>query len=173
MSQHFGFEQCGSGFKDAAHDFGEQLRGMAEEAGFSSWDDAFARARGGFGLGQFKDFLYPRANAYKLENGDLVFEFMLPGYEEDKLSISFVEDQMVLKARAPLPAEDEATRRYEARHFQLKDIDRREYPVSAESYDQAAAHATYKSGILSVRIPRREGFADSEGFKVDIVKEGN
>ncbi len=164
MSHQFGFENCGGDFKAATQDFGERLRNMAEEAGFTNWDDSFGRGWGG--LGRFGDYLYPRTNAYTLENGDLVFELMLPGYEEEGVSISFVEDKMILKARAPLPAADEATRRYEARHFQLKDIDRREYPVSAERYDQSAARATYRSGILKIRIPRREGFSDTGGFNL-------
>lgn len=173
MSHSYRFDACMGDFKDAARDFGEKIRGWAEESGFGGWDDPLGREWGRSGGGGFADSLYPRVNAYVAEGGDLFIELLLPGYGQEGISISFSEDKMILKARAPLPAPDENSRNYEVRRFRLRDIDRREYPVSAERYDQAAAVATYKDGILSVRVPRREGFAPAEGFRVDIVKEGN
>ena len=169
MSHSFRFDACGPEFKEAAQEFKEQVRDWADEAGFSCGSEGWGGQRGE----GFAAIFSPRSNVYVTEGGDLVIELLLPGYEQDAVSISFVEDRMILKARAPLPAADEATRRYKLRRVQLRDIDRREYPVSAERYDQGAAVATYKSGILTVRIPGREGFTDSGGIKVDIVKEGN
>ena len=170
MSYRYHFEDCMGDFKEAARDFGERLRGWAEESGFTGQDDPRGWGRSGW---SFADALFPRTNSFVAENGDLVIELLLPGYGQEGLSISFSEDKMILKARAPLPAADENSRHYEQRHFQLRDIERREYPVSAERYDQAGAAAVYKNGILTVRIPRREGFSDTAGIKVHIVKEGD
>ena len=173
MSHYHHFDNCFDGFKDAARDFGDYMRDMAGEAGWKGQGGPFGRNWGGHFDRHFADLFSPRANIYTTQNGSLVFEFMLPGIDESAINLSFSGDTMILKAQAPEEGAEQETRRYEMRRFVIRDIDRREYSVPADRYDQAAVRASYRHGILTVTVPRREGAAETEGIKVEIQREGN
>jgi HSP20 family molecular chaperone IbpA len=161
--------------KREARDFAEYMKGMAAETAENAkpgYDGAFARqccdndAR-------FSDLYYPRTNTYVTQDRSLVFEFMLPGFDEKGLSLSFKGDKMVLKARAPEDMTPPKDCRFQKRRFEVRDIDYREYPVPADRYDQSKVKALFRNGILTVTIPAVEDVADIGGVKIEIVKEGN
>ncbi|MGO8693769.1 MAG: Hsp20/alpha crystallin family protein [Rectinemataceae bacterium] len=169
MSYHDHFGNCFEGFKNAARDFGDIFKDMAEDAGWRDRGSPFDHAWSGRGEHPFADYFYPRANVFVDEDKSLVFEFLLPGFDESSIKLSFKGDTMVLEAEAP----ERTQRRYEIRRFTLRDIDCREYPVSAERYDQSLARASHRNGILTVSIPRREGSPETEGIRVEIRREGS
>jgi len=188
MSQSFGFD---GSFEDLARQFKDGIkefaRGMADEirsheAEFGRMNDEFGRMHDSFKHGERKhgcgpDFSFrfdrafgPRFDRYRAEDGSLVFEFMLAGFDESCLDLSFRGDLMILKATLPeqLRARQEDGRR---RPF-LRDIERSEHSVPADRWDQAAARAAFRNGLLTVTIPAKE--EDMSGaVKVEIVKEGN
>lgn len=102
----------------------------------------------------------------------MVFEFALSGFDEKDISLSFQGDYMVFSARIGTEAAPEDGVRYFKRRLKLKDIDKQKYYVPAEKFDQAAVRAVFKNGILRVTVPPKESEAQSEGIKIEIVKEG-
>lgn len=174
------FEELGK----AARGLGDFLREAVEEGG--AWMEGEARRQGkGFewrfdadacGPGPAGDYgfpFHPRSNVYKNSAGDLVFEFLLPGFEESGLQLGFSGDSMVLKARLPEELRNREGAEWRRRGFVLREVERREYPVPAERYEQEKAKAVFKNGILTVTIPSKDSFESAEGIRVEIVKEGN
>ncbi|GAB1431554.1 hypothetical protein MASR2M29_01790 [Spirochaetota bacterium] len=139
-----------------ARTYGEKGRGFAD--GFGNFD---------FNL-DINDFGLPRHQSYKLEDGSLVYRFMLPGFDENGIDLSFKGDMMILKAR--LAPELKEGIPNGPRRFFAKDIDRKEYRVPAEQYNQGASKAVYRNGILTVTIPPKEE-DDTYTIKVDISKD--
>lgn len=169
-----GIKEFTEGFRDFIHEVAEEAKTCEEEHG-GCFGGGQHFEHGCFGGGKFDfrfdDDFYPRYNVSKKEDGSIVFEFLLPGFEETCIELSFKGDSMILKARLPesLRAKSGDTRR---RRFTLRDIERREYPVPAERYDQAAAKAVFKNGILTVTVPSKEEDM-SDAVRVEIIKEGN
>ncbi|MBU0926981.1 MAG: Hsp20 family protein [Spirochaetes bacterium] len=163
------------------NEFGESFESIIRE--LSSGAEEFARAMAAEaeskGYGDFcggKKFnmhfdnpLYPRHDSYEAADGSLVYRFLLPGFDESCISLTFKGDTMVLKATLPERLRAEAAA---GRKPFLRDVDRREYRVPAERYDQPAAKAAFRDGILTVTIPAKEEDM-SQSIKVEIVKEGN
>jgi len=165
------FEDIIREIKDGVRDF---ARTMADESG--SFEENFRHAGGDQGCCGNSDFSFrfgfqgrPRHTEYKNEDGSLVFEFLLPGFDESCIDLSFKGDMMILKATVPDYLRQKV--REGNRPF-VRDVDRREYSVPAVRYDQAAVKAVLKNGILTVTIPAREEDM-SDTVKVHIVKEGN
>ncbi|HUW69639.1 MAG TPA: Hsp20/alpha crystallin family protein [bacterium] len=120
----------------------------------------------------YPSFSYPPMNIFLTQDRSMVFEFALSGFDEKDISLSFQGDYMVFSARIGLDAAPEEGVRYFKRRLKLKDIDRQKYYVPAEKFDQAAVRAVFKNGILRVTVPPKESEAQSEGIKIEIVKEG-
>jgi len=117
----------------------------------------------------FQNLGYPRHETYEQADGSLVYRFQLPGFDESGINLSFRGDLMILKATVPERMRAESA---EGSRSFLKDIDRREYRVPADRYDQTAVKAVFRNGLLTVTIPPRD--EDMSGaIKVEIVKEGN
>ncbi|MBN2875014.1 MAG: Hsp20/alpha crystallin family protein [Spirochaetales bacterium] len=144
----------------------EFARVMAEEAKAHGYAESCS-APGSFDLG-FENLVYPRCDSFNNDEGSLVFRFQLPGFDESGINLSFKGDAMVLTAKAP--AQGSTGFAGSQKPF-IKDVNRREYRVPADQYDQAAAKAVYKSGILTVTIPPAANAVDA--IKVEIVKEGD
>ncbi len=174
------------GLRHAAEEFGEFIKNMAEEAGFGEAYSPFGAPfdrKGPFhrpygeesaGWKNYTDFGYPRTAFYKNADGALVFEFLLPGFDEKNINISFRGNSMILKARlSEAERERNQNQKDRRRGFTLRDIDRKEYGVPADLYDQAAASAVFRNGILTVTIPEKDMSDDPSAIKVTIVKEGN
>lgn len=155
-------------------------RAMASEAeAQDKTEGCFSGSTGGTHGGNFgssKDFSfnfenlgYPRHETFEQANGSLVYRFQLPGFDESCINLSFKGDTMILKATLPEHLRAESA---EGRRSFLRNIDRREYNVPADRYDQTAVKAVFKNGILTVTIPPKD--EDMSGaIKVEIVKEGN
>ena len=103
-------------------------------------------------------------HAYNDDEGALVMEFALAGYDESGVSIVFQGDYLVLNAKTKADANQS-----ERGGFGTKDISRQKYRVPADAYEQGRAKAVFKNGVLTVTIPAK----DVESVRIDIVKEGN
>jgi len=180
---HNHFNQNGS-FEDIARDIGNGIREFMKEFrqefgpesgtfdqkfGSGCWSGKNRFNDGNFSF-RFNGGHGPRYGRYTSEDGTLIFEFLLPGFEEAGIDLSFKGDTMILKAT--LPESMKQTDDDKAwRPGMPRDIERCEYPVPAERYRQNEAKAVLKNGILKVSIPAVEE-DDSDAIKVEIVREG-
>lgn len=162
------------GWKKEFKDFADHLKGMAAENMPRDYTGCFD-----FGFkpeehgNPFANLYHPRTNIFVSPAGALVFEFMLPGFDEKGIHLSFKGDKMVLRARQPEGREAPRDNRFERQTFGVKDIDYREYSVPADRFDQAAVKAVFRNGILTVTIPALDDASCPDSIKIEIVKEGN
>ena len=162
----------------AAREFGERMKEMGPGWGpFGSEcpiDRIFdcgpeGRPAGSSGHGRFHPF--PPANIYSARDGSLVLEFALAGIAESTVSVTFQEDYLVLSAKASDSESETEASGFSRRGFRPRDVDRQKYLVPAADYSQDESKAVFKNGVLTVRVPPKVG--ESEGIKIEIVKEGN
>lgn len=166
MNNAYGFgsgfgSDFGSGFEDfrrVAEGFGECIKKMAEERGCGSNES---------------DRTFPLVNSWKTDDGKLIHQFVLPGFEESDISVTFKGDSMVLKAKLPESASGTEDVRYRRRDFALRNIDRQEFPVPADIWDQEKTTAVLRNGILTVTVPAKAETEGSGGVRIEIIKEGN
>jgi HSP20 family molecular chaperone IbpA len=162
------------GWKRDLKDFADSIKGMAAENAPRDYE-------GNFGFGCkfsekdpfFANLYHPRTNISVDPSGTLVFEFMLAGFDEKGIHLSFKGDKMILKARLGEGQAQAQDGHYERKAFSLKDIDYREYSVPADRFDQAAVKAVFKNGILTVKIPALDDSSSPDAVKIEIIKEGN
>jgi len=120
----------------------------------------------------YPNYSFPPMNVLMTEDMSLVFEFALAGFNEKDINLSFLGDYMVFSATIEsLPEEDNV--RYFKRRLKMKNIEKQKYYVPLDKYAQDKVKAVYKNGILRVTIPPKEEVEQSEGVKIEIVKEGN
>ena len=162
---HRKFNQCdsdGAGFRGGPFTFGRQF--FDENTDF------------------YPNYSYPPMNVLMTEDRTLVFEFALAGFDEKDISLSFQGDYMVFSAKmgnaAPEQAPDSPVRseenvRYFKRRLKMKDIEKQKYFVPLDKYAQDKVKAVYKNGILRVSIPPKEEPDQSDGIKIEIVRDGN
>lgn len=156
---------------EAAKEFGDQMRnnfgGEGRMHGPNSW----------FNMDQdentdwYPSFSYPPMNIYLTQERSMVFELALAGFDEKDISLTFQGDYMVFSARMSLDKLPEDGVRYFKRRLKLKDIDKQKYYVPADKFDQQAVKAVFKNGILKITIPPNEETENTEGVKIEIVKE--
>ncbi len=154
-------------FARSMEEFGENLRDWICGPGPRPWHGEDTSYRVRF-HGPVFHGMYPRVNFFIDTDKSLNFEFLLPGFDLKDISLSFSGDSMILSAKRPAANEYEG-RRWEFQGFRLRDIDKREFPVPAARFDQAAVSAALRNGILSVRIPAKPESEESPGVKIDIV----
>lgn len=163
--------------KTGAEQFARAMASEAEARGQA--EGCFGGPAGGTHGGNFggsKDFPfnfenlgYPRHETFEQADGSLVYRFQLPGFDESCINLSFRGDLMILKATVPERLRAESA---SGSGSFLRDIDRREYRVPADRYEQTAVKAIFRNGILTVTIPPKD--EDMSGaIKVEIIKEGN
>jgi len=157
--------------RDLKHGFRDFVREMKDGARAFEQEFGKGRPEGERYEFQFGSGGFPRSMRSKNEDGSLVFQFLLPGFEEAGIDLSFKGDMMILKASLPEHMKDDSGQKRQ-RPFFMRDIDRREFPVPAALYKQAEAKAVLRNGILTVTIPAAEEDM-SDAIKVEIVKEGN
>jgi HSP20 family protein len=90
----------------------------------------------------------PRADVYDRDT-ELVIMIDLPGIEKDSLDIGIENDR--LSIRGTRNVEPNGKQRLERNNGRFY---RRFGPLS-QSIDQAAISATYKEGVLEIRLPKR------------------
>ena len=115
----------------------------------------------------------PLMNSYKTSDDSIVFEFMLPGFDQAGIDIRFRGDTMFLTARLPEGPSEELKRRVTNQGFTLKNYERLEYAVPADDYAQSLAKAVMRNGVLTVTIPPKDDSDDPNCIRVEILKEGN
>ncbi|MDR0569379.1 MAG: Hsp20/alpha crystallin family protein [Spirochaetaceae bacterium] len=129
----------------------------------------------------YPNYSYPPMNVYMTADRSMVFEFALAGFDEKDISLSFQGDYMVFSARigeeyaalAQQEARTEDNFRYFKRRLKLKDIEKQKYYVPLDKYAQEKVKAVYKNGILKVTVPPKDEPDQTEGVKIEIVKEGD
>jgi HSP20 family molecular chaperone IbpA len=62
---------------------------------------------------------------------------------------------------------------YFKRRLKLKDIEKQKYYVPLDKYAQDKVRAVFKNGILRVIVPPKDEPDQSDGIRIEIVKEGN
>lgn len=116
-------------------------------------------------------YSYPPMNIYLAADKSLAFEIALAGFEEKDIDLQFRGDYMVFSARAPEGGEDGDGVQYFKRRLKLKAVEEQRYYVPEDRFDREKTEARFKSGLLKVVIPSREGGRDQAGIKVRIVAE--
>lgn len=117
-------------------------------------------------------YSYPPTNVYVTNDKKLVFEFAVAGFAETDLSLRFQGDYMYLSANISSENITNDNISYLKHRLKLKDIESQKYFVPESKFDQAAAQAVYKNGILRVFIPPKEEPIIDDGIKVEIVNGG-
>jgi HSP20 family molecular chaperone IbpA len=170
---------------EAAQDFKDEFHRNFNRCGPDSPD--FSQNPFGFGKRFFDEntdfypnYSYPPMNVFMTGDRTLVFEFALAGFDEKDISLSFQGDYMVFSAKisdnaaedSPVkPAEENV--RYFKRRLKMKDIEKQKYFVPLDKYAQEKVKAHYKNGILKVSIPPKDEPDQSDGIKIEIIKEGD
>jgi HSP20 family molecular chaperone IbpA len=150
MAREFGMAM-GRMSKDFGQEMGRKYRESGREwtqhhPDFAGWADRFG------------EVLFPPVRRYAKDDGSLVLEIALAGYDQSGVSIAFQGDYLALTAKASEgDAEGETIRR--------------KYKVPAEEYAQDLARAVYKNGLLTVTIPAKE--PEGGSVKIEIEREGN
>jgi HSP20 family molecular chaperone IbpA len=176
---------------EAAQDFKDEFHRNFHHCGHEG-NEHFGRAPFGFGKNFFDEntdfypnYSYPPMNVFMIGDRTMVFEFALAGFDEKDISLSFQGDYMVFSAKiadqtngdqstdqtANFPSEENI--RYFKRRLKMKDIERQKYYVPLDKYAQDKVKAVYKNGILRVSIPPKDEPDQSDGIKIEIIKEGN
>ena len=95
----------------------------------------------------------PPVDIFETENHEVVIKAEVPDVRREDLKVSF-ENQVLTIAgerKAPEPAAGDQVRRVERRHGSFL----RSFTLPA-SVDATNISASYKDGVLTVRLPRRE-----------------
>jgi HSP20 family molecular chaperone IbpA len=166
---------------EAAQTFSDELH-----RNFDHYDPRFGSrspfgAKGPFdeNVDYYPNYSYPPMNVYMTGDRSMIFEFALAGFDEKDIHLSFQGDYMVFSAKIGEPysealeAPGEDNLRYFKRRLKLKDIEKQKYYVPLDKYAQENVKALYKNGILKVSIPPKDEPNQSEGIKIEIIKEGD
>jgi hypothetical protein len=98
-------------------------------------------------------------------------------FDEKDISLSFQGDYMVFSANTPrpddniIPGENSAENRYFKHRLKMKDIQKQKYFVPLDKYAQEKVKAVYKNGILRVSVPPKDEPDQSDGIRIEIIKE--
>ena len=176
-------------FKDEFHrNFNRYGNGFGPNGGPRGSFGAFGKTFFDENTDFYPNYSYPPMNVYMTGDRSLNFEFALAGFDEKDISLSFQGDYMVFSASLPKgPAggtetgagheetapPPEETPRYLKRRLKMKDIEKQKYYVPLDKYAQDEVRAVYKNGILRVTIPPKDEPDQSDGIRIEIVKEGN
>jgi HSP20 family molecular chaperone IbpA len=124
-------------------------------------------------------YSYPPMNAFMSADKSLTFEFALAGFDEKNISLSFQGDYMVFSARLgdadgePGIDGPDADVHYFKRRLKFRDIEKQKYFVPQDKYAQENVKAVFRNGILRVTVPPKDQVDQSDGIRIEIVKEGN
>ena len=94
------------------------------------------------------------ANIYEEQDGTQVLEILVPGYSKEDLEITTEQDYLKIKGKQKKSNE---SRHYIRQEFRPRRIDLT-YGIP-DTLDPEKTSAKVSNGILTVRIPKREGSA--------------
>jgi HSP20 family protein len=94
---------------------------------------------------------------------DVVFTAELPGVQKDKININVTENriEVIVEAEEKKEKKEEGIYEYRARYEGFKSSYSTSVPVDADK-----AKATYKNGVLEIRVPKLE-IAKKKTVKVE------
>jgi HSP20 family molecular chaperone IbpA len=173
------FRSFADEIRGSAREFGKNMRDWGREfhaeAERRGWDDCFCHFRPGTD-DFFPPYAFPRMNAYLTPDRSMVFEFVLAGFAEEDISVSFRGDFMILSARLD-SAEPSDGARFFRQAWTPRDIEGQKYFLPADRFDHGGARAVFSNGLLRVTVPAKAREGETEeatgGIRIDIVKEGN
>jgi len=116
-------------------------------------------------------YSYPPMNIYLATDKSLVFEIALAGFEEKDVELQYRGDYLVFSAKVPEGGEDDEGVQYFKRRLKLKAVEEQRYYVPEDRFDREKTEARFRSGLLRVVVPPRQGGADQDAIKVRIVSE--
>jgi len=119
----------------------------------------------------YPGYVYPPANVYITEEKSLVFEFALAGFAEKDITLEFKGDYLTLSAKTAGGDAEPENVKYFKHRLKFKDFSGQKYYTPQDKFDQQAAHARFRNGVLTVTVPAREEVGEKEGFKVNIDNE--
>jgi HSP20 family molecular chaperone IbpA len=169
-------------------DIFDAARGFREEFQRSFSYDPFVKHCFDENTDYYPNYSYPPMNIYMSADRSMTFEFALAGFEEKNISLAFQGDYMVFSAKIGGAAGGEPEYgsmdescgetgqedlHYFKRRLKFKDIEKQKYYVPLDKYAQENVKAVFKNGILRVRVPPKDEPDQSDGIKIEIVKEGN
>jgi HSP20 family molecular chaperone IbpA len=177
--------EAAQNFSDEFHrNFGQFDAGNCSGRGSFRGHGPFTQ-RGPFdeNVDYYPNYSYPPMNVYMTADRSMNFEFALAGFDEKDISLSFQGDYMVFSARIAGERQVESggessqdhgdeNIRYFKRRLKMKDIEKQKYYVPLDKYAQEKVKAVYKNGILRVVIPPKDEPDQSDGVKIEIIKEG-
>jgi HSP20 family molecular chaperone IbpA len=167
---------------DAAQDFKDEVHFKFNRRGSDGQefgDGAFPFGRNPFdeNTDYYPNYSYPPMNVFMTEDRTLVFEFALAGFDEKDISLSFQGDYMVFSAKINATEAEqgavESNVRYFKHRLKMKDIEKQKYFVPLDKYAQEKVKAVFKNGILRVSIPPKDEPDQSEGIRIEIVKDAD
>jgi HSP20 family protein len=154
--------------------FGGRMGGAQPGQGFPSPEEMRERFREKFKWHSHSDFYpyysYPPMNIYLAQDGSLVFEIALAGFEEKDVDLQYRGDYLHFSARAPEQSAEEGVQFFK-RRLKLKNIEEQRYYVPEDRFDRDRTEARFHNGLLRVTVPSKESQAQKEGVKVKIVTE--
>jgi HSP20 family molecular chaperone IbpA len=117
-------------------------------------------------------YSYPPTNIYMTDDRKIVFEFALAGFKEEDITLEFKGDYMVFSAKVDPEMEVPEDVKYFKRRLKFKDVKNQRYYVPEDKFDRENVTAIFKHGLLKVVIPPKEEVSNTEGVKIEIIKEG-
>lgn len=106
------------------------------------------------GLQDLKDYYpfysWPPLNLYSTEDDCLIFEFGLPGFVKEDVSISFDEDYMYFSAKlSNIYSTGDKIRSFKKK-LKLSDIEKQKYYVPKDKFSRDDYKMTMENGLLRV-----------------------
>ena len=100
---------------------------------------------------------FPPVDIYvENEDEDIVFELATAGYSPDALDISFSGDSFRIQHKsAEDVSENKEKRKYLKKRIAKRDFSLK-YSLAPGKFDTEKAEASYKNGILKIKIPRNK-----------------
>jgi HSP20 family molecular chaperone IbpA len=173
------FNDIFDGISSAAKKFQQELSKYAQERYGGCYSQDYRNS-------EYNDYDWPPVNIYKADKnsaddeGGLIFEFGLAGFEEEDINLTFQGDYMILSAvcRNSLKnccengaceyGEGEPEMQYLKKTLRLDTIEKQKYYVAADKYDHKKTKAVYKNGLLRISIPPKEEYEQNCGLKIKI-----
>ena len=99
------------------------------------------------------------------------FQRALPNFPTEKTPMIF--SATIPQSESADSQGENTNYRYFKRRLKMKDIQKQKYFVPMDKYAQEKVRAVFRNGILKVTIPPKEEPDQSDGIKIEIIREGD